>query len=222
MNLRINDEWDTILNAMYQEDFYQKLESFIMREYKTYNVFPEKEDLFLAFRLTSFFNIKAVIIGQDPYHQPGQAHGLVFSVPEGTKLPPSLKNIYKELSADLGIAPPVGGYLKPWAEEGVLLLNTILTVRAGEPLSHKNKGWENFTRRIITLINKKEEPVVFILWGRYACAYEDIITSSHHLVLKGAHPSPLSAFNGFFGGRYFSRCNAFLKSHNIKEINWQI
>jgi len=220
--LRIGNEWDNLLFDVYQQSFYQSLERFINEEYQKYHIFPPKEDLFKAYQLTPYHKIKAVIVGQDPYHCRGQAHGVVFSVPDDVVIPPSLRNIYKELNSDLNISIPKSGNLTKWAEEGVLMINVILTVRENQPFSHRKQGWEQFTQNVITLINQKETPVVFFLWGKAAQSYEPIITSSQHFILKGTHPSPLSAYNGFFGGRYFSRCNQFLQKNNIKPINWQL
>ncbi|MDD4077851.1 MAG: uracil-DNA glycosylase [Bacilli bacterium] len=222
MRLRIENEWDNLFKDVYNQSFYLKLETFLYEEYQNHTVFPKKEDLFTAFRLTEYNKIKAVIIGQDPYHCPHQAHGIVFSVPDGITVPPSLKNIYKELNDDLGIEIPPTGNLTKWADEGVLLLNTVLTVRKNQPLSHRNRGWEQFTEKVIALINQKASPVVYFLWGKVAQTYEKLITSTHHLILKGAHPSPLSAFRGFFGGHYFSRCNHFLEENNITPIDWRL
>lgn len=220
MELRIGNAWDLLLADLYKEDFYRRLEEFLEGEYQNHRVYPKKADLFSAYRLTRYRDIKAVIIGQDPYHQPGQAHGICFSVPNGVPVPPSLQNIFRELRADLGIPLSKSGDLTKWAQEGVLMLNAILTVRESQPLSHRGKGWEEFTSRVIDLINHKVTPVVFFLWGKAAQEYGKLITSPRHLILKGAHPSPLSAFNGFFGGRYFSRCNKFLIENNIEPIDW--
>ena len=178
-------------------------------------------NIFNAFKYTDYKDVKAVIIGQDPYHRPGQAHGLCFSVREGMSKPPSLINILKELYDDLGIKAKEGGSLIPWAEQGVLLINAVLTVRRGEPNSHKNKGWEIFTDKVMELLNEREDPMVFILWGKDAEAKGKLIKNSHHLILKGAHPSPLSAYNGFFGGRYFSKANEFLEKTG-RMIDWSL
>ncbi len=180
------------------------------------------ENIFRALKETPYDKVKAVIIGQDPYHEPGQAQGLCFSVPEGVKQPPSLVNIFKEMQADLGVRPPSHGNLLTWARQGVLLLNALLTVREHEANSHKNKGWEQFTDRVISLLNDREDPVVFILWGANAKAKASLITNDRHCILTGAHPSPLSAHNGFWGGRYFSRANEFLEERGYEPINWRI
>jgi len=222
MKLRIGNTWDYFLAEVFEEDFYRKLEEFLEIEYQNQRIYPARENLFTAYRLTRFRHVKAVIIGQDPYHQPGQAHGIAFSVPDGVRVPPSLQNIFRELSQDLGVRLPALGNLTKWAEEGVLMLNAILTVRDSSPLSHRGKGWEEFTSRVISLINHKATPVVFFLWGRSAQEYEKLITSPRHLILRGAHPSPLSASRGFFGGRYFSRCNSFLVDNNIEPIDWRL
>jgi uracil-DNA glycosylase len=179
-------------------------------------------DIFNAFRYTDYNSVRAVIIGQDPYHNEGQAHGLCFSVKKGVQIPPSLVNIYKELQSDLGIPMANHGELTQWAKQGVMLLNSVLTVRAGSAGSHRNKGWEIFTDRAISLLNEREQPIVFILWGGYARAKKSLITNQCHLVLEAAHPSPLSAYNGFFGCKHFSKCNEFLRSLGKEEINWKI
>ena len=179
-------------------------------------------DIFNALKYTPYENVKVVILGQDPYHEPGQAHGLCFSVKKGVPKPPSLVNIFKELEADLGIAPPSHGCLTDWAAQGVLLLNTVLTVRRGQANSHKGKGWEIFTDRVIELLNEREKPIVFILWGANAKSKREIITNPNHIIITGAHPSPLSAHNGFFGGRYFSRTNAYLTEKGEMPIDWMI
>lgn len=179
-------------------------------------------DIFNALKYSSYGETKVVILGQDPYHQPGQAHGLCFSVNKGVKIPPSLVNIYKEMKEDLGIDQPPHGYLADWARQGVLLLNATLTVRRGEPNSHRGRGWEVFTDRIIELLNERQKPMVFVLWGANARAKESLITNTSHLILTGAHPSPLSAYNGFFGGGYFSRANRFLEVTGQKPVDWQL
>jgi len=179
-------------------------------------------DIFNALKVTGYDDVKVVILGQDPYHEPGQAHGMAFSVQPGVKTPPSLVNIYKELLDDLGIAPVEHGYLMKWAEQGVLLLNACLTVRAHQANSHKNKGWEQFTDQVISLLNDREKPVVFILWGNNAKAKMKLITNPQHLILTGSHPSPLSAYNGFYGGKYFSRANAFLSANGEEPVDWQL
>ena len=222
--VNIGNDWDDVLAGEFDKEYYRKLRSFLIGEYRNHTVYPDMNDIFNALKYTPYSKVKAVILGQDPYHEPGQAHGMAFSVRDGTEQPPSLVNIFKELQEDTGIARPAPdhGCLIPWAEEGVLLLNTVLTVREHEANSHKGKGWEQFTDRIIELLNERPEPVVFILWGRNARDKKALITESRHLILEGAHPSPLSAYNGFFGGRYFSRTNEFLAEQGIGEINWEI
>ena len=220
----IGNDWDDILAGEFDKEYYGKLRKFLISEYRNGIVYPDMNDIFNALKYTPYSKVRAVILGQDPYHEPGQAHGMAFSVRKGVEQPPSLVNIFKELQEDLGIPRPPkdNGYLVPWAEQGVLLLNTVLTVRAHEANSHQNKGWEIFTDRVIELLNEREQPMVFILWGGKAKAKEALITNTRHLVLTGAHPSPLSAYNGFFGGRYFSRTNEFLSANGESEINWEI
>jgi uracil-DNA glycosylase len=220
--VHIGNDWDEILSAEFEKDYYLKLRDFLIREYRSATVYPEMGDIFNALKFTAFQDVKVVILGQDPYHEPGQAHGMAFSVKPGVTPPPSLVNIFKELKEDLGTSVPDTGYLVPWAEQGVLLLNTVLTVRAHEANSHRGKGWEVLTDRIIELLNEREDPVVFILWGRNAREKKDLITSDRHLVLEGAHPSPLSAYNGFFGGRYFSKANGFLETHGKEPVDWSL
>ena len=216
--VKFDNDWDEILAGEFEKDYYQNLREFLKKEYFTKTVYPGMYDIFNAMKMTPYSSVKAVILGQDPYHQPGEAHGLCFSVKRGVRVPPSLRNIYKELHSDLGIYPPDHGCLEDWAANGVLLLNAVLTVRRGEPNSHRGKGWEIFTDRVISLLAQREEPMVFILWGRNAREKKELISGSRHLILEGAHPSPLSANNGFFGGRYFSRANDFLK----EPIDWRI
>jgi len=218
----IGNDWDNVLAGEFEKEYYVKLREFLRAEYENYSVYPPKGDIFNALKYSSYSGTKVVIIGQDPYHQPGQAHGLCFSVNKGVKIPPSLVNIYKEMKDDLGIEQPAHGYLAQWARQGVLLLNTSLTVRDSQPNSHRNKGWEIFTDRVIQLLNDRETPMVFILWGANARAKESLITNPAHLILAGAHPSPLSAYNGFFGGAYFSRANRFLEATGQQQINWQL
>ena len=220
----IGNDWDDILAGEFDKEYYKKLRQFLITEYRNGTVYPDMNDIFNALKYTPYSKVRAVILGQDPYHEPGQAHGMAFSVRKGVEQPPSLVNIFKELEEDLGILRPPkdNGYLVPWAEQGVLLLNTVLTVRAHAANSHQNKGWETFTDRVIELLNDREQPMVFILWGGKAKAKSALITNSRHLVLTGAHPSPLSAYNGFFGGRYFSRTNEFLSEHGEGEIDWEI
>lgn len=220
---KTGNDWENLLKDETEKEYFKKLMAFLENEYKTETIYPPKEEIFSALSETSFQNTKAVIIGQDPYHAPSQAHGLSFSVKKGVKLPPSLKNIYKEIYSDLGITEPENcGNLTPWAKEGVLLLNSVLTVREGSPASHKGKGWEIFTDRIIELLNEKEKPIVFLLWGSPAIKKAEKITSPHHLKLTSVHPSPLSAYRGFFGCRHFSKANEFLIKTGQNPINWQL
>lgn len=216
------NEWDELLKDEFQQDYYRKLRAFLKREYATQTIYPDMFHIFNALQSTSYSDIKAVILGQDPYHGPGQAHGLCFSVQPGVQPPPSLQNIYKELHSDLGIPIPQTGCLEPWTKQGVLLLNTVLTVRQGQPNSHKGMGWEIFTDRVISLLDKREKPMVFLLWGANAGAKTALLHNPHHLILKTVHPSPLSASRGFFGCRHFSKTNAFLREHGIGEIDWQL
>ena len=216
----LGNDWDLLLKDEFQKDYYLKLREFLKEEYFSKSIYPPMNDIFNALRYTSYKNARVVILGQDPYHGFGQAHGLCFSVKEGIKFPPSLQNIFKELNAEFGIAPPLSGELVGWAKQGVLLLNTTLTVREGAPQSHKGRGWEILTDRIISLMNKKSTPVVFILWGGNARAKKALITNKNHLVLECAHPSPLSAYNGFFGCGHFIKTNEFLKSQGLDEIMW--
>ena len=218
----LKNDWKDLLDDEFNKEYYQTLRNFLTNEYKTKTIYPDKYDIFNALHFTSYKDIKVVILGQDPYHGPGQAHGLSFSVNPGIKIPPSLLNIYKELNSDLGCYIPNNGYLKKWADQGVLLLNTSLTVRAGEANSHKSIGWEIFTDRIISLVNEKEDPVVFLRWGNNAIKKKNLITNKRHLILTSAHPSPLSASRGFFGSKPFSKINNFLISVNKEPIDWQI
>ena len=217
----IGNEWDEILKGEFDKDYYQKLRQFLIREYRSRRIYPDMYDIFNALKYTSYNDVKVVILGQDPYHEEGQAHGLAFSVMPGVPQPPSLVNIFRELQEDLGISPPPrdNGSLVNWAKDGVLLLNTVLTVREHQANSHKGRGWEILTDRIIQLLNEREKPLVFILWGGNAKAKRPLLTNRRHLVLTGAHPSPLSAYNGFFGGRYFSRANEFLVSTGQEPVN---
>lgn len=221
--IEFNNEWDELLKDEFKKPYYLELRKKLIYEYRTQQIFPGMYDIFNALKYTSYSDIKAVIIGQDPYHGVGQAHGLSFSVKKGVAPPPSLVNIFKEIKSDLGI-DNMGkhGELTEWAKNGVLLLNSVLTVRANQARSHRNLGWEEFTDNVIRLINLREKPVVFMVWGADAKAKEKLITNPNHLILKAAHPSPLSAFNGFFGCRHFSKANEFLKSKGIEEIDWSI
>lgn len=214
-------DWDGIIGDEFQKPYYLALREFLKQEYATKTVYPSMYDIFSALKATPYSKVKAVILGQDPYHGPGQAHGLCFSVQRGVQPPPSLQNMFKELHSDIGMPIPRGGYLLPWAEEGVLLLNTTLTVRGGQPLSHKGKGWETFTDAVIAALDKKEEPIVFLLWGSPARAKKALLHNPRHLVLEATHPSPLSAYNGFFGCRHFSKCNAFLEKNGVAPIRWE-
>ncbi len=220
--VNIGNDWDSILTGEFDKEYYKELRKFLVSEYRTTTIYPDMHDIFNALKYTPYENVKVVILGQDPYHEPGQAHGLCFSVKKGVPKPPSLVNIFKELEADLGIAPPSHGCLTDWAAQGVLLLNTVLTVRRGQANSHKGKGWEIFTDRVIELLNEREKPIVFILWGANAKSKREIITNPNHIIITGAHPSPLSAHNGFFGGRYFSRTNAYLTEKGEMPIDWMI
>jgi len=216
----IETSWYELLKDEFDKDYFLKLRQFIKNEYKTKQIFPHPKNIFKAFELTPVNDVKVVILGQDPYHGADQAHGLAFSVQENIKIPPSLSNIYKELYDDLNIPIKRSGNLEYWAKQGVLLLNSVLTVESGKANSHKNIGWEKFTESVISLISKKKEILVFLLWGNYAHKKEDFIESNNHLILKSVHPSPLSAYNGFFGSKHFSKANNFLKKNNIKEIVW--
>ena len=218
----IGNKWDLILQDEFKKEYFEKLMDFVKNEYKEKTIYPKQNEVFNAFRYTDFDNVKVVILGQDPYHGPNQAEGLSFSVSNEVLKPPSLKNIFKELESDLKIPFPEHNSLKKWAKEGVLLLNAVLTVEEHKPTSHKDKGWEIFTDDIIKILNKRDTPTVFILWGAYARSKRDLITNSKHLVIESAHPSPFSARNGFFGSKPFSKTNEFLKKNNIKEIDWRI
>lgn len=220
--MKIGNDWDSILESEFKKEYFQKLQGFLDEEYETQTIYPPKEDIFNALKYSSFKDTKVVILGQDPYHEPGQAHGLCFSVNKGVKIPPSLVNIYKEIEADLGYKAPNHGYLKDWAEQGVLLLNAGLTVRQGQANSHRGKGWEKFTDHIVEVLNDHAKPIVFILWGANAKAKQSLITNKEHFILTGAHPSPLSAWNGFFGGGYFSKANRYLEITGQKPINWEL
>ena len=218
----IGNDWDIILQDELKKDYFIKLINDVRKEYHDKTIFPRKDQVFNAFRYTPYEKVKVVILGQDPYHGVGEAEGLSFSVPLGIKKPPSLINIFKELEDDLGIKPPNHGSLHSWAKEGVLLLNAVLTVVKDHAASHQGMGWETFTDNVIKLINQKKEPVVFILWGRYARSKKNLITNPIHYVVESSHPSPLSAYNGFFGSKPFSKTNNYLISKGIKPINWEI
>lgn len=218
--IKLTKSWYNLLKEEFEKDYFKDLQKFLDDEYSKYTVFPSAEKIFTALNYVKYDDVKVVIVGQDPYHEEGQAQGLAFSVPSGIKVPPSLVNIYKELKSDLGVEKDSNGDLSDWAKQGVLLLNTVLTVRKGMANSHKGKGWETLTTEIIKLLNKREKPIVFVLWGNNAKAFETLINKDRHLVLKSAHPSPLSAYNGFFGCKHFSKINKFLEEKNLGIINW--
>ena len=220
--MHIGNEWDALLADEIKKDYYLRLREFLKNEYTTRTIYPPMNDIFNALRHTSYSDVKAVILGQDPYHGAGQAHGLCFSVKKGTPPPPSLQNIFKELRDDLGIDPPNHGELTAWADSGVLLLNTVQPVRERASNSHQGLCSLQFSDRVIQLLPQREQPMVFLLWGGNARAKAGLITNPNHLVLQCAHPSPLSAYNGFFGCRHFSKTNEFLKQHGIQPINWQL
>lgn len=220
--MKINNDWALILKDEFEKVYFKKIESFLDRAYKEKNIYPPREEIFRALELSSYQDTKVVILGQDPYYNYGQAQGLSFSVNKGVKLPPSLRNIYKEMETDLGIKPASTGSLISWAKQGVLLLNASLTVEEKKPNSHKSIGWQIFTDKIISSLNERQEPLVFILWGNFAKSKKSLITSQRHLIIESAHPSPLSARHGFFGSKPFSKTNEFLKKNNIKEIDREI
>ena len=218
--VKISEQWDELLKTEFNSDSYLSLRDFLKEEYSKHTVYPSMYDIFNSMKKTAFDQIKVVIIGQDPYHEEGQAMGLSFSVPKGKEIPPSLKNIYKEITMETGETMPNHGDLTGWAEQGVLLLNTVLTVRKGQANSHKNKGWENFTDGIIKKISEEKEKVVFLLWGANARSKKALIDRSKHLVLETVHPSPLSAYNGFFGSGHFVKANEYLKANGKQIIDW--
>ena len=218
--VNIGNSWDNVLKDDFGGENYQKLRRFLAEEYRTHTIYPDMHHIFSALKETAFEDVKVVIIGQDPYHNPGQAHGMCFSVMPGTDTPPSLVNVFKEIKSDLGIAN-TNPYLIDWAKQGVLLLNAVLTVRAGQAGSHRGKGWEILTDSIIKKLNERNEPIVFMLWGAYARSKKGYVTNPNHLVLECAHPSPLSAYNGFFGCKHFSKCNEFLTQNGLKPIDWR-
>lgn len=218
----IGNDWDVILKIIWESEGFKKFINIINNEYKKKEIYPPKNYVFNALKLTPYSKVKVVIVGQDPYHGKGEAHGLSFSVLKGIKIPPSLKNIYQELYTDLGIVPAEHGELTKWAEQGVLLLNAVLTVEKDKPASHRNIGWERLTDYIIKELNLKEDPVVFILWGNFAREKKKYITNPKHYIIESAHPSPFSANHGFFGSKPFSKANTFLKEHNISPIDWDI
>jgi len=218
----MNEDWKIHLRGEFGQPYLQNLGKFIKSEYTTKTVYPAYENIFAALNITPYDNLKVVILGQDPYHGPGQAHGLSFSVPAGIPFPPSLQNIFKELADDLGHPIPNSGDLTPWAGQGVLLLNTTLTVLQGQPTSHQGYGWEQFTDRLLEVVNAKDTPVVFILWGSHARSKKKLIDTRKHLIIESPHPSPLSSYRGFFGSKPFSRANEFLTHKGVKPINWQL
>lgn len=217
----IGNSWDEKLKGEFDKEYYKKLREFLKSEYSNHVIYPDMYDIFNALKAAPYEKVRVVIIGQDPYHEPGQAHGMCFSVKPGIEVPPSLKNIYKEIASEYpDFTIPDSGYLQSWAEQGVLLLNAVLTVRRGEANSHRGKGWELFTDRVIELVNEKDTPVVFLLWGANARAKKALITNPKHYVLEAAHPSPLSAYNGFFGCGHFKKCNALLRQSGQEPIRW--
>ncbi len=222
MMSHLTNDWATLLGSEFEEPYFNALQQFLDEEYTTQTIFPEQSEIYRALHLTSYANTKVVILGQDPYHGRGQAHGLSFSVKPGILTPPSLQNMYKELQSDLGCYIPDNGYLKAWAEQGVLLLNTVLTVRSDMPNSHKGKGWERFTDKIITTLSDREKPIIFVLWGSHAQAKQRLIDTTRHVIIKSVHPSPLSSYRGFFGSKPFSQANAYLRDFGSSEIDWQI
>ena len=218
----IDNDWLPVLQPEFKKDYYKDLFYFVKQEYSKNVVFPPAEDIFNAFHTTALKDVKVLLLGQDPYHNVGQAHGMSFSVPPGQDIPPSLQNIYKELEADCGCYIPNNGYLKKWADQGVLLLNTVLTVRAHQANSHQGKGWEQFTDAVIREVNKIDRPIVYFLWGRPAQSKSSMLNNPKHLILKAPHPSPLSAYRGFFGCKHFSQANEFLQANGVEPIDWQI
>lgn len=219
----ISNDWLPALQEEFRKPYYKQLFTFVKQEYDTRVIYPPADDIFNAFHFTPLREVKVLILGQDPYHNEHQAHGLSFSVlPQQTEIPPSLQNIYQELHDDLGCYIPNNGYLKKWARQGVLMLNTVLTVRAHQANSHQGKGWEQFTDAVIQAVNAQDRPIVYMLWGRPAQSKIPMLTNPNHLILKAPHPSPLSAYRGFFGCKHFSQANAFLKEHGISPIDWQI
>lgn len=218
----LGNDWDAVLGDEFEKPYYRDLRAFLKEEYAHHTVYPCMYDIFNALKTTPYSDVRVVLLGQDPYHGAGQAHGMCFSVRKGIVPPPSLVNIFKELQSDLGLEPPPNGDLSPWARNGVLLLNTVLTVREAQPNSHRGKGWENFTDRVILEVNRSDRPSVFLLWGANAKAKMPMITNPKHLVLTAAHPSPLSAYNGFFGCRHFSKANEFLVQNGRPPVNWDL
>lgn len=220
--VHIGNDWDTLLEEEFASDYYQHIRALLKQEYAEHEIYPPMQDIFNALRYTPYHSVKAVLLGQDPYHGPGQAHGLCFSVRPGVEPPPSLKNMFRELQTDMGLPLPTSGCLIPWAKQGVLMLNTTLTVRRGQANSHKNLGWSQLTDTIIRKLNAHESPIVFLLWGSNARSKKELITDPRHLILETVHPSPLSAHGGFFGCRHFSQCNEFLMRNGIAPIDWTL
>lgn len=220
--VHIGNRWDEILKSEFESEYYKNIRAFLKQEYSNHIIYPDMNDIFNSLKYADYDKIKVVIIGQDPYHEEGQAHGLSFSVKPGIAIPPSLQNIYKELQSDLGCYIPNNGYLEKWAKQGVLLLNNVLTVRAHQANSHKTCGWETFTDSIIKALNEREKPVIFLIWGSCAKQKETYITNKNHYILKAPHPSPLSAYRGFFGCKHFSKANEILIANNEEPIDWQI
>lgn len=222
MAVVFKNDWQEIIGEEFEKEYYKKIRTFLKKEYDTTVIYPDMHDIFNALHYTSYKDVKVVILGQDPYHGPNEAHGLCFSVKEGVAIPPSLVNIYKELHTDLRCYKPSNGYLKKWTEQGVLLLNAVLTVRANQAASHSKIGWQNFTDTVIKRLNERDDPVVFILWGNYARNKKELITNKIHYIIESAHPSPLSASRGFLGSKPFSKTNEFLKKIGKDLIDWQI
>ena len=220
--VHIGNDWDELLKEEFSKEYYLNLRKFLANEYKTHTVYPDMYDIFNAFKLTSYADTKVVIFGQDPYHEPNQAHGLAFSVKKGVKIPPSLLNMYKELNHELGCYIPNNGYLEKWARQGVMLLNNSLTVRQSSANSHRNIGWEEFTNAVARLYNDRKKPIIFMLWGNNAKEKMKIITNPHHIIMTAAHPSPLSASRGFFGCEHFKTANKILERNGDMPIDWQI
>ncbi len=218
----VENDWFDAIGEEFEKAYFKQLESFIEQEYAIHTVYPPQEDIYNALRFTPLNEVRVLLMGQDPYYNEKQAHGLSFSVLPGQKTPKSLVNIYKELHDDVGTYVPNNGFLKKWADQGVLLLNTVLTVREKEPTSHCNKGWEIFTDKIIETVNQQDRPIVIFLWGKPAQKKKNLLTNPNHLIIEAPHPSPLSAYRGFWGSKCFSRCNAFLKTHGVEPIDWQI
>ena len=222
VNPQIEESWKEVLASEFDKSYFMELKEFLTEEKAKYTVYPPGSKIFNAFQLTPFNQVRVVILGQDPYHGPGQAHGLCFSVPQGIVPPPSLVNIFKEIEKDLGLPVPGGGNLEKWARQGVLLLNATLTVRANQPGSHQKRGWENFTHAVISKLSEKRVGLIFLLWGKFAQEKESLIDTNRHYILKAAHPSPFSAYNGFFGCRHFSKTNEILRKHGLEEIDWNL